>query len=47
MEAKEQSNDAVRKLSFAENAMLTVKVLAALGLIGGAIWGIDMWTMPK
>jgi hypothetical protein len=38
---------APRKLTFAENALLTIKVLAALGLIGFALWGISLWTSAK
>ena len=38
---------APRKLSFAENAILTVKVLGALGVIGAAIWGFNFWTSAQ
>jgi hypothetical protein len=38
---------APRKLTFAENAILTIKVLAVLGLIGAALWGINLWTSAK
>ena len=34
---------APRKLTFAENAILTVKVLAGFGLMGAALWGISLW----
>lgn len=34
---------APRKMTFAENLILTIKVLAVLGLIGAAIWGIRLW----
>ena len=47
-EQKAQSDEtgdyAPRPLTFAENAMLTIKVLGGLGVIGALIWGINMWT---
>ena len=36
-----------RKLTIAENAFLTVKVLAGLGLIGAALWAIGNWTAAR
>ncbi len=33
-----------RKLTFAQNAVLSLKIAGALGLIGAAIWAIDLWT---
>jgi hypothetical protein len=50
MEAKKQilpDHPAPRKLTFAENAILTVKVLGTFGLIGATIWGISLWTSPQ
>ena len=53
MEAGKTTNDreqdvvhdhAPRKLTFAENVILTLKVLAILGLIGAALWGANHWT---
>jgi hypothetical protein len=32
-----------RPMTLAENAILTVKVLALLGLVGVALWGINVW----
>lgn len=32
-----------RRMTFAENAMLTVKVLAGFGLLGAALWVINLW----
>jgi hypothetical protein len=32
-----------RKLTFAENAVLTIKVLLGFGLIGAALWGVSVW----
>ena len=36
-----------RKLTFAENLILTIKVLAIAGLIMAALWGANHWTSPK
>jgi hypothetical protein len=36
-----------RKLSFAENVVLTVKVLAGFGLLGAALWGVSLWTSVR
>ena len=36
-----------RKLSFAENAILTAKLLGVLGVIGAAIWGFNLWTSAQ
>lgn len=41
------SPHAPRKLTFSENAMLTVKVLAAAGLIGVLLWAIQVWTSGR
>jgi hypothetical protein len=35
---------APRHLTLAENAVLTVKVLAVAGVILAVLWGIDAWT---
>lgn len=35
-----------RKLTFAENAILTVKVLVGAALLMGALWGINAWISP-
>ena len=32
-----------QKMTFLQNMMLTVKVLAVLGVIGVALWGIKLW----
>ena len=34
----------VRKLTLAQNALLTIQILAGFGLLGVAIWGINLWT---
>ena len=36
-----------RKMTVAENVIMTIKVLGGLGLIGTAIWGVDVWMAPK
>ncbi len=38
---------APRKLTFAENVILTVKILGALGLVVAMVWGISLWTSSK
>ena len=38
---------APRKMTFAENVILTIKVLAGFGLLGAALWGISLWTAVK
>jgi hypothetical protein len=35
---------ASRKMTFAENVIATVKVLAVFGLLGVALWAVDLWT---
>jgi hypothetical protein len=31
------------KMTVAESAILTIKVLAGFALLGGAVWGINLW----
>jgi hypothetical protein len=38
---------APRRLTFAENAMLTIKVLAAGGLLFALLWGLNIWTSAR
>ena len=38
---------APRHLAFRENLILTIKVLAGFGLLGAALWGINLWTAAK
>ncbi len=38
---------APRKMSVGENVVLTIKVLVGFGLLGAALWGINLWTAPK
>jgi hypothetical protein len=32
-----------RKMTLAENVILTIKVLAGFGLLGAVLWGISLW----
>lgn len=32
-----------RKMTFGENLILTVKLLAGFALLGAALWGISIW----
>jgi hypothetical protein len=41
------TDNSPRKLTLAENAILTVKVLAGFGLIGFALWGISLWNAAR
>ena len=36
-----------RHLTLAENIVLTVKVLAVMGLLGAALWAANLWTAAK
>ena len=36
-----------RKMSFGENVILTVKVLAGFGLLGAVLWGINLLVSPN
>ena len=38
---------ASRKLTLAESVMLTIKLLAGFGLMGAALWGINLWITPE
>jgi len=38
---------APRKMSFAENAIMTIKLLAGFAIIGAALWCISVWTAVK
>jgi hypothetical protein len=43
----EADNHQPGKLTFVENAILTIKLLGLLALIGVALWGINLWTAAK
>ena len=32
-----------RNMTFAQNSILTIKLLGGLGLLGGALWAIELW----
>jgi hypothetical protein len=38
---------APRKMTFAENVVLTAKVLGGFGLLGAALWGIGLLTSAR
>ena len=38
---------APRKLTLTESVILTIKVLAGFGLLGAALWGINLWIIPE
>ncbi len=33
-----------RKLTFAQNVILTIKILAVAGFVLTALWGLSLWT---
>ncbi|MBZ5727491.1 MAG: hypothetical protein LAP87_21150 [Acidobacteriia bacterium] len=35
------------KLTFAENVIVTIKILVAFALVGVALWAVDFWTSTK
>jgi hypothetical protein len=41
------NKDVPRKLTFAENAILTIKLLVGFALLGTALWQISQWTSVK
>ena len=34
-----------RKATFRENAILTMKLLVGLTLLGAVLWGVELWTV--
>ena len=38
---------AARKMTFVENVILTIEVLAGFGLLGFALWGVSLWTSAR
>lgn len=46
-DAPEQDIHAPRHLSATENIVLTLKVLAGMALVGGALWAANFWLAPK
>jgi hypothetical protein len=47
MEANDERGQPSRKMTFAENAILTLKVLAGFGLLGAVLWGVNFWTSAR
>lgn len=43
----EADRHAPRKLTLAENAIMTVKLLAGIGALGAALWGLSVSTQAK
>jgi hypothetical protein len=41
------SQDAPRPLTFAENIVLTLKLLGGAGLLGAAIWALNLLIVPE
>jgi hypothetical protein len=33
----------LRKVTFAENVIVTMKILVGFALLGTALWGIELW----
>ncbi len=46
-DAPEADAQAPRPLTLAENIVLTLKVLAVMGLLGAALWAASLWTAAK
>ena len=46
-DAPEIEAHAPRPLTVAENIVLTLKVLAGLGLLGAMLWAANLWTAAK
>lgn len=38
---------APRHLTLVENIVLTLKLLGGLGLLGAALWAVDLWIAAK
>jgi hypothetical protein len=36
-----------RPVTLRENVVLTLKLLAGMGLLGAALWSVDVWMMAK
>jgi hypothetical protein len=46
-DAPAEDAHAPRPLTLAENIVLTLKLLAGLGLLGIALWAANLWTTPS
>ena len=38
---------AARKMTFTENVIMTIKILAGFGLVGAALWAVSLWTAAE
>jgi hypothetical protein len=48
MEANHETKTvAPRKMTLAENVILTVKVLAGFAVLGAVLWGMNLWTSAR
>jgi hypothetical protein len=45
--ARTANEHAPQKMTFLENVVMTIKVLTGFGLLGAALWGIELLTMAK
>ena len=36
-----------RPVTLRENVVLTLKLLAGMGVLGAALWSVDLWMMAK
>ena len=46
-DAPAKDTHAPRPLTFAENVVLTVKVLTGVGLLGTALWATNLWIAAR
>jgi len=49
METEKNLNESQtsRPMTFRENVVLTIKVLTGFGLLGAALWGLELWTAAQ
>jgi hypothetical protein len=45
--AEQENTHAPKQLSAAENAILTVKVLAGFGGLGAILWAVSAWVSAR
>ena len=46
-DAPDMDQYAPRPLTFAENFVLTLKLLGGIGLLGTALWAVKLWTAAE
>ena len=46
-DARAEETHVPRRLTLAENIVLTAKVLAVMGLVGAALWAANLWTAAE